>query len=198
MPTAPPRHNDTPIKRAAAAAIKSAHNRARPSPRVLGYSAAWDKESRAFRENAIWCAICLKAGKRTFCRVTDHIKPVRYFPELLMEPSNWQALCLSCNARKAAEDERRYGQRRAATSPALDPVLYGDGYGGSQLPGSSPNASRVRFFPNELQQHPPEDSSARSSDAESSLSERMDTKADQRGTGHVRSRDRAAGSYIGT
>ncbi len=51
---------------------------------------------------------CKAKGKLTPVDVVDHVKPVRYFPELTMEPSNWQSLCYACNAEKAREDEAKY------------------------------------------------------------------------------------------
>lgn len=73
----------------------------RVSPRKRGYTTAWDKISRAFLRENVWCVRC---GAPSEC--TDHIIPVRYGGTDRRE--NLQALCNRCNRRKTKEDADRY------------------------------------------------------------------------------------------
>lgn len=107
MPFKPPSHNH-----ARAQQTRQQHDRQRGSARDRGYSAAWDNESKAFLLDNPLCAECKRAGKTRIAKVTDHIKPARYFPELFWIKSNWQPLCARHNTAKAARDERLYSHLR--------------------------------------------------------------------------------------
>ena len=84
--------------------------RFRPPSRARGYSTAWDKESRAFLRANPLCKHCHQRGKTRASEMTDHIKPAKHFPELFMDPNNWQALCWTCHAIKTKADRKRYGE----------------------------------------------------------------------------------------
>lgn len=105
MPTKPPTLN----------AIKRRTKRPRierRSSRQRGYTHAWDQESKAFLRDNPLCVGCKERGKIKQAKVTDHILPANYFPELFWERSNWQAMCIRCNTTKSFEDERKYGHMK--------------------------------------------------------------------------------------
>ena len=62
---------------------------------------AWKRASREFLAQHPLCVLCEKAGKIVPAQHTDHIKPHRGDMTLFWDVANWQALCASCNARKA-------------------------------------------------------------------------------------------------
>lgn len=92
---------------------RQAYDRERGTAAERGYDWRWTKYSRSFLrrpENRL-CKMCLENGLLVVSEVTDHIKPVRYFPELFWDKSNHQGLCIPCNTKKHYEDERLYGKQ---------------------------------------------------------------------------------------
>jgi len=69
-----------------------------------GYDLAWRKATAGFLQLHPWCARCARANCRTRSELVGHIVPVNRAPERRLDPSNWEALCRSCNAMQARED----------------------------------------------------------------------------------------------
>jgi len=70
-----------------------------------GYSARWDRYSRAFLALHPLCVRCLAQGRTTASQVTDHITPHRGDRELFWNRGNLQALCKSCHDTKTATED---------------------------------------------------------------------------------------------
>ncbi len=101
-------------------------DRRRGTRQERGYTDAWLHLANSVREEQHYlCQSCLAAGtehvaigkldSRTGKHAkppVDHIIPVHVRPDLRFERSNLQVLCLSCHARKTAEDVRKYGANR--------------------------------------------------------------------------------------
>lgn len=75
-----------------------------------GHGAEWARVSAAFLASNPLCAGCGHAGRLVPAGVVDHILPVRYFPELKFDASNFQSLCTrrpySCHQRKTGLERR--------------------------------------------------------------------------------------------
>ena len=81
----------------------------RPSFRERGYTPAWDRLSKRFRQKNPLCADCLKRGITTAARVVDHIIPHKGNHALLMDETNLQSLCKTCHdSAKQAEERNGY------------------------------------------------------------------------------------------
>ena len=75
-----------------------------------GYDWAWQKLSSRYRKSHPLCEMyCAEQGRLTPTEIVDHIVPVDVRPDLRLVESNLQSGCKRCNARKAIEDEKRYG-----------------------------------------------------------------------------------------
>lgn len=74
---------------------------ARGTARERGYTALWDRLSKAFIKGKL-CAIC----KRAPATCTDHIIPHKGNTRLFWDVSNWQPACKACNDRKAVGEGR--------------------------------------------------------------------------------------------
>lgn len=49
-------------------------------------------------------------NQRVLAQCTDHIKPVKDYPELCFDPSNHQSICHDCNRRKGIAEEGGFGR----------------------------------------------------------------------------------------
>lgn len=78
----------------------------RGSARQRGYTAAWDKERTAFLAEHPLCRHCHAQGRVELSRVVDHTIPHRGNPVLFCDPSNRQALCTLCHARKGQRENK--------------------------------------------------------------------------------------------
>jgi 5-methylcytosine-specific restriction endonuclease McrA len=90
---------------------QEAYDRKRPGGWARGYDAEWIAYAKAFLARHVWCAYCAERGIETPATVVDHIKPLRWFKELKMDPTNHKPACKSCNKRKSIEDARKYGAK---------------------------------------------------------------------------------------
>ncbi len=84
---------------------------ARRSAYARGYTKHWDRTAKAFRLQHPLCGMrakglppvmsqCFDDGRETPATQTDHIVPHRGVVALFWDPTNWQALCDACGARK--------------------------------------------------------------------------------------------------
>ena len=89
---------------------RKAHDQRRGTAHQRGYTKEWSKYSKQRLTENPQCVMCKAKGLIVRAKVTDHIKPARYFPELFWEQSNHQSLCTQCNTAKGHEDEARYGK----------------------------------------------------------------------------------------
>jgi 5-methylcytosine-specific restriction endonuclease McrA len=83
----------------------------RVSPRQRGYSARWDRISKAYRRENPFCAWCEQVGRLRVVAVVDHKVPVAHGGEMF-DPQNWWGLCLSHHGLKAEMEgyARQHGQ----------------------------------------------------------------------------------------
>jgi 5-methylcytosine-specific restriction protein A len=80
----------------------------RPRPGSEGYDRGWAALSREVRQERPVCEHC---GRRP-SRHTDH----KDGNHLNNDPSNLQALCVSCHSRKTAQRDGGFGNRQATTT----------------------------------------------------------------------------------
>jgi 5-methylcytosine-specific restriction endonuclease McrA len=82
---------------------KARFDQKRPSARLRGYDAQWEREARAFlsRPENRHCARCGAPAA-----VVMHIRSIRTAPHLRMERGNWLPGCQRCNALDAAHERR--------------------------------------------------------------------------------------------
>jgi len=84
----------------------------RGSSNARGYTWSWGKRARLFLQQYPLCGMrpgnvapvmsrCQVDGVRTPATVVDHVVPHRRDPVLFHDVGNWQALCVSCHARKS-------------------------------------------------------------------------------------------------
>jgi 5-methylcytosine-specific restriction protein A len=71
-----------------------------------GYDHTWRKATAGFLAWHLWCARCAREGRQTPATLVGHIVAVRIDPSRRLDPSNWEALCLSCNGKQAHEDNQ--------------------------------------------------------------------------------------------
>ena len=84
------------------------HIKAKKSYKWVYNTQAWRNVSKRFRLENQTCKICEKWYKRTtIAQIVDHIIPVRERPDLLFNPSNFQALCKVCHREKTRLELRR-------------------------------------------------------------------------------------------
>jgi 5-methylcytosine-specific restriction enzyme A len=87
----------------------------RGSARERGYTAAWDRYSKAFLRAHPLCVACENEGRLTPSAVTDHVIPHKGDAALFWDTANHQALCRQCHNRKTAAEDGGFG--RPARSP---------------------------------------------------------------------------------
>lgn len=81
----------------------------RPPASARGYDAEWRRRTAGFLRLHPHCAACARAGVVTPSEVVGHIVSVRIDPSRRLDPSNWEALCRSHNARDAHRDRKGGG-----------------------------------------------------------------------------------------
>lgn len=98
----------------------------RPSAAARGYDAAWRKLRAEHLKRQPNCVVCGEPGD-----TVDHIKRVRDFPELRLDPRNLQTMCASHHSSTAQRQERGKGGKRAfkPARPGGDPKLFATGSG---------------------------------------------------------------------
>lgn len=84
----------------------------RESFRAQGYTARWDRRSKAFRRRYPCCGMrpglqppvmseCYEQDRVTLAAQVDHVIPHRGDPVLMWdELGNWQSLCRACHTKK--------------------------------------------------------------------------------------------------
>ena len=87
---------------------KAKADASRPSAAARGYDAAWRKLRDEHLKRQPNCVACGKPGD-----TVDHIKRVRDFPELRLDPRNLQTVCASCHSSTVQRQERGKGGKRA-------------------------------------------------------------------------------------
>lgn len=99
------------------------YDRSRGTRQDRGYDEVWLRLAKLIREEQHYlCQECLRNGREVVAQgpidprtgkhrepPVDHVIPVEVQPDLRLEPSNLQVLCLSCHARKTRSDKRKYG-----------------------------------------------------------------------------------------
>lgn len=77
-----------------------------------GYDAAWERVRKFILLRDPICKIQIKCKDAPAVSTeVDHIKPIRFYPELRLDPSNLQGCCKPCNAAKALQDRGKYSFR---------------------------------------------------------------------------------------
>lgn len=71
-------------------------------------SEAWIKcrEDILIRDNHL-CQPCFRKKKLTPANIVHHIKPLKEFPELALDPDNLESICASCHNKEHPEKGRR-------------------------------------------------------------------------------------------
>jgi len=62
------------------------------------YDSRWERFRAAFLADNPWCVDCFMAGRTTPANEVHHVRRVRDYPELLLDPSNCMALCAGCHS----------------------------------------------------------------------------------------------------
>lgn len=78
---------------------------ARPSPRLRGYDARWDRRSAAYRRKHPFCERCRENDRLTFAAVVDHKFPVQDGGDVHCPDSGLWALCIQCHGWKAGIED---------------------------------------------------------------------------------------------
>lgn len=65
----------------------------RASARQRGYTAAWDREAKAFKAAHPLCLGCAAVGRVSPATVVDHIVPHKGNERLFWDRANWQPCC---------------------------------------------------------------------------------------------------------
>lgn len=81
---------------------KAVSDKKRPSARARGYTAEWERESKAFLAVYNSCRRCGAPAS-----LVDHIKPHRGDQSLFWNKGNWQPLCTPCHSGAKQSEERR-------------------------------------------------------------------------------------------
>ena len=83
-------------------ARKAAFDKKRPSSRQRGYTAEWERESRAFLKAN---PVCRRCGAPS--TLIDHIQPHKGNQRLFWNKANWQPLCTPCHNGWKQSTERK-------------------------------------------------------------------------------------------
>jgi 5-methylcytosine-specific restriction enzyme A len=83
----------------------------RGSAQDRGYGADWQRATRDYLTRHPWCARCEREGRRTRSTLVGHKQAIRHNPARRLDPSNWEALCVSCNTTQAHEDNAKHAAR---------------------------------------------------------------------------------------
>ena len=71
------------------------------------YDRQWNQMSTAFLAQHPTCVCCMASFNLVIPAAhVDHIRPLRYWPELKYDPDNFQPLCISCHSRKSAWERK--------------------------------------------------------------------------------------------
>lgn len=81
---------------------KARHDQKRPSARQRGYTAEWERESKAYL--AVYSS-CRRCGRTA--NLVDHIEPHKGDQQLFWDRRNWQPLCTPCHSGAKQRLERR-------------------------------------------------------------------------------------------
>jgi 5-methylcytosine-specific restriction protein A len=84
-----------------------------------GYNSRWRKATATWRSHdpqRNLCAECLKSGRLTPARITDHVVPHKGSQSLFWDTSNWQTLCRTHHAEKTAREDGGFGNKRATVA----------------------------------------------------------------------------------
>ncbi|RCS25946.1 HNH endonuclease [Phyllobacterium salinisoli] len=81
---------------------KARHDQRRPTARQRGYTAEWERESKAFLAANPACRRCGVPAA-----LVDHIQPHKGNQRLFWNRSNWQPLCRPCHSGAKQAQERR-------------------------------------------------------------------------------------------
>jgi 5-methylcytosine-specific restriction endonuclease McrA len=82
--------------------------KARPRERIKAFYNSWQWKRlryRVLKERGRTCECCKATAADGAKIVVDHIKPVRHFWDLRLDPKNLQVLCDGCNRGKGSHDE---------------------------------------------------------------------------------------------
>jgi 5-methylcytosine-specific restriction enzyme A len=91
-----------PCQQRAARERKARFDKTRPTARQRGYTAEWERESKAYLKTNPKCRRCDERAD-----VVDHIIPHKGNMRLFWDRSNWQPLCRRHhNSAKQAEERR--------------------------------------------------------------------------------------------
>lgn len=109
MPLMPPRHRPVgmPTRAVAERKRKALVDQRRPSARARGYTAAWEREAKAF--------LALPGNQHCACGcgrqadMVDHRIPHKGDMRLFWDRANWQPMARRCNSAKAAREEGGFG-----------------------------------------------------------------------------------------
>lgn len=93
-------------------APRQVEKRERPSARARGYSAKWDKASRAFLDANPFCRGCQALGRQVPSTLTDHVIPHRGDLKQFWRADWWQASCEWHHNAVKQELERQRDERR--------------------------------------------------------------------------------------
>ena len=81
---------------------KARFDKTRPTARQRGYTAEWQRESKAFLANNPNCIRCAKPAE-----VVDHRTPHKGDIAIFWDRRNWQPLCSHCHNRHKQALERK-------------------------------------------------------------------------------------------
>lgn len=91
-----------PCRAKAARERKARFDKTRPTARERGYTAEWERESKAFLKDNPKCKRCDQAAT-----IVDHVQPHKGNQALFWNRANWQPLCRTHhNSAKQAEERR--------------------------------------------------------------------------------------------
>jgi 5-methylcytosine-specific restriction protein A len=77
----------------------------RGTARERGYDATWERFRVGFLSEHPLCEDCLEAGKYEPATEVHHIRKVRDFPELRLDPTNCRALSHACHSVRTRRGE---------------------------------------------------------------------------------------------
>lgn len=94
--------------------ITGRREESRPTAAERGYGRRWQRYARRFLDDNPLCVRCLAMNRTEPARCVDHIEPVTDASDpLFWDPTNHQALCLSCHSVKTMTEDRSKGRRRS-------------------------------------------------------------------------------------
>jgi 5-methylcytosine-specific restriction endonuclease McrA len=85
---------------------KARFDKTRPTARARGYTAKWERESKAYLAVHGSCRRCGRAAS-----LVDHTTPHKGDQRLFWDRRNWQPLCTPCHSGAKQSEERRSPKR---------------------------------------------------------------------------------------